>query len=114
MAIESGDNWTREKVHQKLSSGHPVLALIRVDLSTNQFGHFVVIRGMVDQGSTVVFNDSYPSNKLWDATSEQRRMAGESRRAKWRDFDRSWASAVDKGRDPLSPQGHVRWAMAAQ
>ena len=114
LAIESGDNWTRERVYQKLLSGHPVLALIRVDLSTDQFGHFVVIRGLVNQGQTVVFNDSYPTERGWNWTSEERRAAGESRREDWRRFDASWASAVDQNKDPLAREGHVRWAMAAQ
>ena len=114
MAIESGDNWTRERVHQKLLASHPVLALIRVNLSTSDFGHFVVIRGLVDQGRTVVFNDSYPDHEGWDWTVEERQAVGEGRWEDWSDFDDSWASAVDEDLDPLAPQGHVRWAMAAQ
>jgi RHS repeat-associated protein len=118
MAIESGDNWTRERVHAKLMGGHPVLALVRVDLSTNQFGHFVVIRGLIDQGATVVFNDSYPRDdrRTWNMSLEERRAMGEGRMADWHDFDRSWASNVDE-MDPLGGfefSGHVRWAMAAQ
>jgi len=126
MAIESGDGWTRERVHAKLSQGHPVLALIRVDLRIHPpgrgdgaFGHFVVIRGLVDQGATVVFNDSYPGEQYWDerggpSRADERQAAGEGRREDWHKFDRSWASYVDKDKDPLAPEGHVRWAMAAQ
>ncbi len=115
LAIDSGDNWTRERVHQKLLNGHPVLALVRVDLSIDQFGHFVVIRGLVNQGTRVVFNDSFPRDdrRTWNMSSEERRTIGEGRGEDWTDFDRSWASAVDKG-DPLAPEGHVRWAMAAK
>jgi RHS repeat-associated protein len=117
MAIESGDNWTRERVHQKLLAGHPVLALVRVELSIDQFGHFVVIRGLVKQGATVVFNDSYPGEEYWywnNVTAEERQAVGEGKREDWSDFDDSWASAIDKGLDPLALQGHVRWAMAVQ
>lgn len=116
LAIESGDGWTRERVHTKLSQGHPVLALVRVDMSTTEFGHFVVIRGLVDQGATVVFNDSYPRNDraTWDMSSEERRAIGEGRREDWYEFDASWASAVDHDLDPLAPKGHVRWAMAVR
>jgi hypothetical protein len=124
--IESGDNWTRERVHQKLLEGHPVLALIRVDLRTlppdpedpynrdRGFGHFVVIRGLINEGRTVVFNDSYPTERGWYWTPEQRRAAGEAREEPWRKFDASWASGVDQGKDPLAPEGHVRWAMAVR
>jgi len=120
MTIESGDNWTYARVNQKLRDGHAVLALIRVDLSTYQFGHFVVIRGLVDQGSKVVFNDSYPAEDYRDqeggpSRSEERRTAGEGRRENWYDFDRSWASYIDP-MDPMEGSnfnGHVRWAMAS-
>jgi hypothetical protein len=116
LTIESGDNWTREKVHQKLLNGHPVLALVRVDLSTDEFGHFVVIRGLVDEGATVVLNDSFPRNNrhTWNMSSEERRAIGEGREVDWKKFDRSWASAVDASKDPLAPEGHIRWAMAVK
>lgn len=105
----SGDNWTRERVYQKLIAGHPVLALVRVDLSTNQFGHFVVIGGIVDDGETVIFNDSYPNGRqrTWNMTTEQRQSLGAPRTEDWSRFDTSWASGVDTPR-------HVRWAMAVQ
>ena len=112
--IESGDNWTHQEVYNKLVAGHPVIALIRVDLSTSQFGHFVTIRGFVDGGWTVVFNDSYPAYRYVNQSEEERRVAGEGRREGWNRFDASWASAVDRGEDPLSPHGHVRWAMAGR
>ena len=86
---------------------------MRVDLSTDQFGHFVVIRGFVEGGGTVVFNDSYPSGDYWNSSPQERRSAGELRTENWYDFDRSWASHVDVD-DPLSPEGHVRWAMAVR
>ena len=116
MAIDSGDGWTRERIHAKLMQRHPVLALIRVDMSTDQFGHFVVIRGFVDRGATVVLNDSFPRDdrETWQMPSDERRAVSEGRRADWNRFDASWASAVDQGKDPLAPNGHVRWAMAAQ
>jgi hypothetical protein len=118
LSIDSRDNWTRTEVHQKLMQGHTVLALIRVDLSTHQFGHYVLIRGLVDQGATVVFNDSYPNgnDSTWDMTTEGRRGLGEARREPWTNFDRSWASSVDE-KDPMGGpgfQGHVRWAMSVQ
>jgi hypothetical protein len=104
-------------------NGHPVLTLIRVSLFTappgyqdGGFGHFVVIRGLVDQGATVVFNDSYPGEQYWGDTSEKRRAAGEGRREGWYEFDRSWSSYVDE-MDPLGGpnfKGHVRWAMAVR
>ena len=112
--IESGDNWTHQKMYNKLVAGHPVVALIRVNLSTNQFGHFVTIRGFVDGGWTVIFNDSYPAVHYVNRSVEERQLAGEGRREEWNRFDVSWASAVDRGDDPLSPQGHVRWAMAVK
>ncbi|MBN1878417.1 MAG: C39 family peptidase [Anaerolineae bacterium] len=127
LTIESGDHWTRERVHHKLLNNHPVLALVRVELSTNQFGHFVVVRGLIDQGLTVVFNDSYPGSqrRYWRMTPEERQAIGDGREAEWSDFDRSWASQVDsmdpQGKDTGGhvgwasiPEfsGHVRWAMA--
>jgi hypothetical protein len=45
LSIEFGDNWTRDKIHQKLMSGHPVVALVRSEFTTDHFGHFVLIRG---------------------------------------------------------------------
>ncbi len=123
MAIESGDNWTRTRVHQKLLDGHPVIALVRVNLAASPprrffggggFGHFVVIRGLINQEETVVFNDSYPASEGWNWTAEQRRAVGEGRQEDWAKFDSSWASAVDQGDDPMSPEGHVRWAMAVR
>jgi hypothetical protein len=116
LAIESGDNWTREMIHQKLMAGHPVLALVRSEFTTNYFGHFVLIRGLVDQGATVVLNDSYPGEEYWNVSAEERQAIGEGRRVDWYDFDRSWASHVDS-MDPLGGAdftGHVRWAMAVQ
>jgi RHS repeat-associated protein len=113
--IASGDNWTHQGVYEKVRAGHPVLTLIRSELSAtpNYFGHFVVIRGFVDRGWTVVFNDSYPGEAYWRVSSEQRRQAGEKRVADWDVFDASWASSVD-AMDPISPGGHVRWAMAVR
>ncbi len=113
--IESGDNWTHKKAFQKVSNGHPVLALIRAEMGRTRrhFGHFVVIRGFIDRGWTVVFNDSYPGEAYWNATSEVRRQVGENRAADWGDFDASWASAVDE-MDPLFSGGHVRWAMTVR
>ena len=69
---------------------------------------------MVDPGSTVVLNDSYPGEAYWDVSSEERRKVGEGRRVDWYEFDKSWASYVDS-MDPLGGdnfQGHVRWAMS--
>lgn len=103
------DNWTHERVYNKLANGHPVVALVKIELSTRGFGHFVTIRGFVDGGWTAVFNDSYP---VGYSSEEARRQAGEGRQADWERFDRSWSSAVDAGMDPLSPDGHVRWAMS--
>jgi len=116
MMIDSRDNWTKQEVYNKLMAGHPVLALVRVNLSTDQFGHFVVIRGLVDNGERVIFNDSFPNNRQTtrNASPERRSRMGEGRQEDWTDFDASWASDVDEKYDPLSPQGHVRWAMAAQ
>ena len=111
--IESGDNWTRQRVHEKLMNGHPVLALIRADLGITTFGHFVVIRGLVNQGATVIFNDSYPNEEYWD-DPEARQASGEMRSTDWSKFDISWASYVDADMDPLASGGHVRWAMAVR
>jgi RHS repeat-associated protein len=113
--IASGDNWTREMVYKKVSDGHPVLTLIRAELGTRyppDFGHYVVIKGFIDNGWTVIFNDSYPGRAYWDRSYEERRQAGEGRQSDWETFDDSWASAVDKNMDPLSVGGLVRWAMA--
>ncbi|NJN99939.1 MAG: hypothetical protein HC875_40455 [Anaerolineales bacterium] len=114
--IVSGDNWTHQQVFQKVSQGHPVLTLIRSELTTTYFGHFVVIKGFSNGGWTVVFNDSYPGEAYWDVrdgSPEIRRDVGEGREADWEDFDASWASQVDD-MDPMSPGGHVRWAMAVR
>ncbi len=113
--IISGDNWTHKDVYQKLNTGHPVLTLVRSEIRTsnNYFGHFVVIRGFTDQGWTVVFNDSYPGEAYWNMSSSQRRRVGEKRVIDWDIFDASWASEVDP-MDPMSPNGHVRWAMAVR
>jgi uncharacterized protein YvpB len=112
MEIESGDNWTSRRVRQKLVTGHPVLALVRVDLSTDQYGHFVVLRG--SSATEVVFNDSYPREEAWDWSPEERQAFGEGRTESWSQFDASWSSRVDINDDPLAPEGHARWAMAAQ
>jgi len=114
--IESGDGWTHEEVYEQVRNGHPVLVLIRseVESTTRYFGHFVVIRGFVDGGWTVVFNDSYPGEAYWDywgGSATQRQQIGEERTSDWTTFDNSWASSVDSGFDSLSPDGHVRWAM---
>lgn len=101
-------------MYNKLVAGHPVVALIRVNLSSSQFGHFVTIRGFIDGGWTVVFNDSYPAGSYVSRPEPERRLAGEGRQEEWNIFDASWASAVDRGEDPLSPDGHVRWAMAVE
>jgi hypothetical protein len=116
--IISSDNWTHQQVYQKVSQGHSVLTLIRseVSASTNYFGHFVVIKGFTDGGWSVVFNDSYPGEAYWDTqggSASIRREVGEGREAEWDDFDASWASNVDP-MDPMSPGGHVRWAMAVK
>ena len=113
--IISNDNWTHQQVYQKVSQGNPVLTLIRSEVTTNYFGHFVV-KGFTNGGWTVVFNDSYPGEAYWDkqgGSPEKRRKVGEGREAEWDDFDRSWASRVDD-MDPMSPGGHVRWAMAVR
>jgi hypothetical protein len=114
--IISNDNWTHQQVYQKVSQGHPVLTLIRSEVTTNYFGHFVVVKGFTNGGWTVVFNDSYPGEAycdIQDGSPEKRRKIGEGREAEWDDFDRSWASHVDD-MDPMSPGGHVRWAMAVR
>jgi RHS repeat-associated protein len=114
--IIAGDNWTHQQVFQKVSRGHPVLTLIRSELTTTYFGHFVVIKGFSNGGWTVLFNDSYPGEAYWDVrggSSEIRREIGEGREAEWDDFDASWASHVDN-MDPMSPGGHVRWGMAVR
>jgi RHS repeat-associated protein len=113
--IYSGDNWTHQSVYEAVRAGHPVLTLIRSEISAspNHFGHFVVIRGFVDRGWTVIFNDSYPGEAYWSRSAEQRRQAGEGREADWDDFDASWASSIDP-MDPLAPGGHIRWAMTVR
>jgi RHS repeat-associated protein len=113
--IVSGDNWTHQNVYNKVSQGHPVLTLIRSEVTTNPnyFGHFVAIRGFTDRGWTVVFNDSYPGEAYWNGSASERRKVGEKRGIDWNIFDASWASNVDV-MDPLSPGGHVRWAMAVR
>jgi len=114
--ISSGDNWSHQSVYQKVKSGHPVLTLIRAGISEDQFGHFVVVRGFTDGGWTVVFNDSYPGEEYWDfrgGSASQRQQIGEGRTIDWDTFDASWASSVDE-MDPLSPGGHIRWAMAVK
>ena len=112
--IEAGDNWTYKKANQKVKAGHPMLTLIRVDLTTTDFGHFVVIRGFDDAGWTVILNDSCPARRYGNRSASARRNAGERRREDWEKFDLSWASAVDAGNDPLAPGGHVRWGMAVK
>jgi len=113
--ITSGDNWTHQSVYETVRAGHPVLTLIRSEISAspNHFGHFVVIRGFIKRGWTVVFNDSYPGEAYWGSSADQRRQVGEGREADWEDFDASWASSVDP-MDPLGPGGHIRWAMAVR
>jgi hypothetical protein len=111
--IQSGDNWTHEMVYKKVSTGHPVITLVRAEITTNDFGHFVVVKGFTDGGWTAVFNDSYPGRAYWDVSSEERQQAGEGRVAFWDDFDASWSSSVD-AKDTLSPGGHVRWAMSVR
>jgi len=118
LSIQSGDNWTRNMVHERLMAGHPVITLVRSEFAatSNYFGHFVLIRGLIDQGATVVVNDSYPGEDYWNATPEERQTVGEGRRVDWYEFDRSWASFVDS-MDPLGGSnfnGHVRWAMAVK
>ena len=77
------------------------------------FGHFVVKRGFVDGGLTAVYNDSYPEGGF-GLSAEVRRNRGNAATANWEKFDASWASSVDKGYDPITPEGHIRWAMAVE
>ncbi len=126
--IESHDFWSKQKVYEKLRAEHPVLALVRAYFTTDDFGHFVVITGLQDNGETVRVYDSYPDapsdtvafgNTIID-NEAARQAAGMNVAIEWDQFEASWSSDVDP-KDPLldpalrkTGHGHVRWAMSVR
>ena len=68
--------WSQAHLRQMLDAGTPVIANVRVDLSTEGYGHSVLIIGLSPDGSRIMFND--PAKGMVEAS--------------WLHFHRSWTS----------------------
>ncbi len=69
-------DWSQAHLRQMLDAGHPVIANVRINLSTNSYGHAVLVIGLSPDGQRVMFLDPLQG----------------MREAAWSDFERSWAS----------------------
>jgi hypothetical protein len=68
--------WSQAHLRQMLDAGHPVIANVRVGLSTDGYGHSVLVIGLSHDGQRVMFID--PAQGMVESS--------------WARFDRSWAS----------------------
>jgi hypothetical protein len=68
--------WSQAHVRQMLDAGHPVIANVRVGLSTDGYGHSVLLIGLSHDGQRVMLID--PAQGMVEIS--------------WTQFDRSWAS----------------------
>jgi hypothetical protein len=68
--------WTQAHLRQSLDAGHPVIANVRVGMSTNGYGHSVLVIGLSPDGKRVMVND--PVRGMVEYP--------------WATFDRSWGS----------------------
>jgi len=110
LQVYAGDGWTLDQVKAALAHlVSPVIADVHFNLKQGGFGHFVVIYGYQEGGKTILYHDPYVGKEQqasWDPPSDGGNEG----------FNRGWGTEedpVDKG-DPLRPQGHIHWGMAAQ
>ena len=68
--------WSQAHLRQMLDAGHPVIANVRVGLSTDGYGHSVLVIGLSHDGQRVMLID--PAQGMVESS--------------WAQFDRSWAS----------------------
>lgn len=68
--------WSQAHLRQMLDAGHPVIANVRVGLSTDGYGHSVLVIGLSHDGQRVMLID--PARGMVETL--------------WAQFDRSWAS----------------------
>jgi hypothetical protein len=68
--------WSQAHLRQMLDAGHPVIANVRVGLSTDGYGHSVLVIGLSHDGQRIMLID--PSEGMIERS--------------WAHFDRSWAS----------------------
>jgi hypothetical protein len=68
--------WSQAHLRKMLDEGTPVIANVRVDLSTDGYGHSMLILGLSPDGTRVMVND--PALGLVEYP--------------WAKFDRSWGS----------------------
>jgi hypothetical protein len=68
--------WSQAHVRQMLDAGHPIIANVRVGLSTEGYGHSVLVIGLSPDGKRIMLND--PAQGMVETS--------------WKQFDRSWAS----------------------
>jgi hypothetical protein len=68
--------WTQAHVRRMLDAGLPVIANVRTDLSTDGYGHSVIVIGLSPDGTRVMVND--PVQGMVEYA--------------WQVFDASWAS----------------------
>jgi len=68
--------WSQAHLRRVLDNGSPVIANVRVDMSTDDYGHSVLVIGLSPDGSRVMVND--PAQGMVEYT--------------WDEFDLSWGS----------------------
>jgi hypothetical protein len=68
--------WSQAHLRQMLDAGLPVIANVRIDLSTDGYGHSVIVIGLSPDGQRVMVND--PAQGMVEYP--------------WKQFDASWAS----------------------
>jgi ABC-type bacteriocin/lantibiotic exporter with double-glycine peptidase domain len=95
LSVNAGDNWSKDDLWNALKSEHPIIVLVRVGMNLKKFGHFVVVVGLDLDTEEVFYHDP---------------LGEPMQHVSWEQFDAVWESNVDD-KDPLQPEGHVRWGM---
>jgi hypothetical protein len=78
-------SWSQAHLRRMLDTKLPVIANLRIDLSTDGYGHSVMVIGLSPDGQRVMVND--PAQGMVEYP--------------WEQFDASWASFGPPGRHGL-------------
>jgi hypothetical protein len=95
LQVNPHEDWTLSEIFAVTAKGHPIIADILWDPSTESMGHFVVIYGVDLNQQVLYYHDPYRGREMT---------------AHWDDFASLWEGKVDVG-DPLKPEGHYFWGL---
>ena len=101
VAVNDHENWTVDDLRKSLLAGKPVLVSHRLEFDPERAAHYFVVVGLVDD--TVYYNDPYTYSEA----------EGKKKQGHLDDFELTWDTDIDKGKDPTKPEGWNGWRMVA-